>query len=730
MSTSNQLDILLLPQVKRIAGALGLDTSGRNKASLVRSVSRKLSTASGGDPVEAVQRLVGLLTPEEMQRLLFEQYWIGASSVYEFDEGAHLGLMVARNLLETLCSADALDDDGTTMDRIARASQWAQYMRVAADEDEAFDDDEDENSGDDVEESDDAEDFLLAAAAESSEGEWAEQSLIAAGPGLVPSTDLEPKRDALFEHQQRALRALTSWWNSAQPAGILSLPTGAGKTRTATAFALRQVVGQSGGVLWLAHRHELVNQAVMSFATHGEDAARPFFIGRFEAGRRKTPDPVDVLVASVTSLAYDNNRQVGAVRRLCPNLKLIVVDECHHAVARTWRGLIATLQKRHPGVRVLGLSATPTRTSERERPVLARIFGRLIHSEPTLPLIQAGILASPRVTIVRTERRYAATEAERRFFVQFHDLSPALIRRMGQDHERNRFISGQVAQNARAWGRILLFAATVEQAEQLQRLIHEHLSCAVLTGASPKEERRAAVAAFRDGRLRVLVNVELFTEGTDLPAVDTVVLARPTKSPILFQQMVGRGMRGPKVGGTASCNIIAYTDDILGLMGQQIAGPDELPSFITAEEALEELGSRPSRDSAEQRSIASGDPTEISTSGSLPFPELPQVVQQARPGSAPADDRGRTAASPRDSARVVDRQHSSGPEPTRGSPQPIEQRRRETPADASKADSVKKVLAGVVIAGGSISVATESFVPLLVALGFAAGIWWAQSRVR
>jgi len=92
---------------------------------------------------------------------------------------------------------------------------------------------------------------------------------------------------------------------------------------------------------------------------------------------------------------------------------------------------------------------------------------------------------------------------------------------------------------------------------------------------TPAKERQRRVEAFQAGRARVLVNVGLFTEGTDLPGVDSLFLARPTRSKILFQQMVGRGMRGPRVAGRGAFAVVAFHESIVGF---RPADSDILPT--------------------------------------------------------------------------------------------------------------------------------------------------------
>lgn len=413
---------------------------------------------------------------------------------------------------------------------------------------------------------------------------WHQEVMIRAGRGVPLPAGLEYQDRPLHAHQQRSLDKLHAWDRGSSHAGVLCLPTGAGKTRTAVAFAL-DVVRSSRRVLWLAHRNELVDQAIAAFAEAGGQE-RPFTIARFEAGRRKHREQSNVVVASISTLAWQDGEDLPNLELLLDihqGFDLVIVDECHHAVARTWRSVVTKLGSRR---KVLGLSATPTRTSERERAALWRQLGEVIHEEPILELVKAGVLARPSVTVVSTGRTFEADDKERREYHHFKDLPVSLVKRISTDAKRNSLVIRTYLDGRARWKQTLIFAATIEQARSLQKqLSSEGVRCAELYASADRAERSAVVQAFRRREIEVLVNVMLFSEGTDLPAVDSVFVARPTVSDILFRQMVGRGMRGPLFGGTAECNVVAFHDKVHGLVEGMLGS-----TFAEQRVALDALG--------------------------------------------------------------------------------------------------------------------------------------------
>lgn len=161
--------------------------------------------------------------------------------------------------------------------------------------------------------------------------------------------------------------------------GLVVMPTGSGKTYTAVHWLLQHVVSTGGRVLWLAHRHELLSHAAAEFhrlasLAYPRERLRIRIVSGAHHPTARIDPSDDIVIASVASLA----RRPDIARRLLQDeARMVVIDEAHHAPAKSYRDIIAELQARKAW-RVLGLTATPTRTSEDERPLLAALFGGCI----------------------------------------------------------------------------------------------------------------------------------------------------------------------------------------------------------------------------------------------------------------------------------------------------------------------------------------------------------------
>lgn len=399
---------------------------------------------------------------------------------------------------------------------------------------------------------------------------------------VTPADGLHPR--PLYPHQRQAIAALSAKMQ-ASCSGVLVLPTGGGKTRTAVQWLLANVVDQGQKVLWLAHRHSLIDQACNEFCRNAYrgDVLRQTerFSCRKVSGRHARPfdlTPQDnVVVASVFSIGRGNGSRFLKTKWLTDATPVfLVVDEAHHAVAPTYRSVIDTVKQRNPGTRVLGLTATPFRTAEREQGLLKRVFpDDIVFRADMQALVTQGILAQPRFEDIVTGEAFDldddAIEKLRRSGGEFAALGEELGRSIGENRRRNRCIVDRYVQHRKQYGKTIIFALNIANAIALTKLLNNRGVRAAYVVSSihdgdhkvsiGAEENARVIGEFKDDKFDVLVNVNILTEGFDDPKVKTVFLARPTMSSVLMMQMVGRALRGPKANGTETANIVCFIDD-------------------------------------------------------------------------------------------------------------------------------------------------------------------------
>lgn len=362
--------------------------------------------------------------------------------------------------------------------------------------------------------------------------------------------------------------------------GILTLPTGAGKTRTAVE-ALVQRIAESDGkmtVLWIAQSEELCEQAVVAFREvwidlgHRACVRSPLQLQRVWGSRRVEEFGTGVIVASIQKLERMSSSPSGEadLKTLGATLGTIIVDEAHRITAKSYGQVLRALGQdpSTPGtIPLIGLTATPFRSQPEEtRRLVGRFGGRLLEAEclgdPPEPTLQArGVLAKAAHEVIRHDGRLhkVAQDPE---YQAFGEISHRVLRDIGEDRDRNRAILRRLLELPPDWP-VLFFGCTVEHATAMSVLLRRNgRRSATVVSDTSAGTRRFLVEQFRSGALNVLCNYGVLTTGFDAPRIRALVVARPTASMVLYQQMIGRGLRGPRFGGTDECLVIDVADNL------------------------------------------------------------------------------------------------------------------------------------------------------------------------
>ncbi len=306
---------------------------------------------------------------------------------------------------------------------------------------------------------------------------------------------------------------------------LVVIPTGGGKT-TIGGFMVHGTVNKGGRALWLAHRKELVEQAHERIHQFGIKA------GVMMAGHAPRRAHY-VQVASIATL----------IRRDIPTARLVVVDEAHHSVSA---GFLKVLYQ-YPDAIVIGLTATPYRLDGRG---LGDVYTKLV-----APVSIADLIAQGHLTPVR-------------YFGTRKDLEPKMdeVKTVAGDYDAKamfkqfdtRTLYDGIVDNYRRFAnasRAIVFNVNVEHSLKVCAAFRAAgIAACHVDGETPRHEREQILKAFKAGQFEVLCNVNILTEGFDLPAIETVMLNRATKSKSLYLQMVGRGLR--PAPGKSACTVI------------------------------------------------------------------------------------------------------------------------------------------------------------------------------
>jgi len=380
--------------------------------------------------------------------------------------------------------------------------------------------------------------------------------------------------------------------------GLLSLPTGAGKTRVvveAVSDHLANLDGEPGNrnlVFWIAQSHELQQQAWECFfqlwqvppeRADGVSVHRRLPLAIQRAWGSRDPDQIlfderpAIIVAGIDQLAsWVRNRpdfftRIPRSRHLCT-----ILDEAHSAATNESREVLLALghrsrkawRPRRGAPPLIGLTATPWRASDELFGRLRRFFQkRLLRPEtlgkrPVKRLQKRGVLARAVVETLSIRDTPPMSAAERQRFELFGDLPNDYLVRLGDESRRNGIIVRRLLDLPKG-SRVIIFACSIIHSEMLAACLNRarrRQVAASITTDTARSQRVSSIERFRRGDLEYLVTVGVLAAGFDAPKTDVVCITRPTTSAARYEQMVGRGLRGPLNGGKAECLVLDVQD--------------------------------------------------------------------------------------------------------------------------------------------------------------------------
>lgn len=423
-----------------------------------------------------------------------------------------------------------------------------------------------------------------------------------------------------YPHQISAMKNLDLINTNKQYSTLVVLPTGGGKTYTASVWLLKNAINKQKKILWIAHRKTLLNQAVESFQQYAYKDFIPnisSFQYRVISGDAEHDKTINIeksdnlLVVSKDSIG----RNLKNIDRWLEDEEevFLIIDEAHHSTAKTYRKVIDYIKEKVPYVKLIGLTATPFRTNDNEKGLLSRIYkdgvelGDVVNNDIGIAynislkeLISKNILSKPIFESYYTDESYGRSLGIKGLeSIQNLDMLPEDIQKeMAQSAARNQLIVKTYKENQKNYGQTIVFAVNIVHAIQLTTLFKkEGINAAyivsnikdIVTGVTVSgKDNEKNLEDYRSGKIKVLVNVNILTEGVDLPQTKTVFLARPTVSTILMTQMIGRALRGTKAGGTDLAYIVSFIDN----WNEHIAwvNPDSL--FIGENEFVDNVAER------------------------------------------------------------------------------------------------------------------------------------------
>ena len=410
--------------------------------------------------------------------------------------------------------------------------------------------------------------------------------------------------DYQYYIKQRVLNNLNS--GHVQERMLVHMPIGTGKTKTSMHIVTNYInfsLEKKGVVIWVAHTTELLQQAYDTFEavwSHLGDGEIHAYKLWGNKNITDTDTPLNGIVfCGLSKLMSIADSNTALYERLKKDCRLVVFDEAHKAAANQTKKVIEGLMRMPQGYEnraLIGLTATPGRTTEDsyDNNLLTNMFGnKLIHIDSDIlnqinygKLKALNTVAEANIIKYFQERRILAKMLPQRltYKQEFSDqdlktLSSALrdlgyndkeytaeqLKVLARNKERNLAIMAQLRQLHIDKKPTIVFACSVDHAKMLASMLTlEGIPNSLVLGEMDPMDRKNAIDTFkkRDSGVDIIINYEVLTTGFDSKNIKCVFITRPTKSIVLYSQMLGRGLRGPLMGGNEECTLIDIDDNL------------------------------------------------------------------------------------------------------------------------------------------------------------------------
>ncbi|TDL28609.1 P-loop containing nucleoside triphosphate hydrolase protein [Rickenella mellea] len=430
------------------------------------------------------------------------------------------------------------------------------------------------------------------------------------------------QRVALRPYQEACLQACTDALALGDTRIGVSLPTGSGKTTVFVSLISRLPPPpnkpNANRALIIVNTIELARQV-----SRQVEAYCPDLTVEIEQGQKhNATGNADVTIATYQTLL----RPTRISKFNADRMKVIVVDEAHHAAAPSYRRILAKFDPdiRSPDVDfkpplllhripIIGFSAT---FSRHDGLALGSVFQKIVFHKDFLNMIAERWLCNVRFTSVKAQLDLRDVTISSRT----GDYNPTSLAHVVNTETVNNLVVQSWLDKARSRKSTLVFCVSLDHLQSLTDTFRQRgIDARYIYAATPAEERKALVAGFRKGEFPVLLNVAILTEGADIPNIDCLIVARPTRSRNVFAQMIGRGMRLSPETGKEDCHIIDFVDSS-GMVNGVVSIPTLFgvdPDDVIGEITLEELRAR--ADSTEDNATRESNNTNIPTPDTVSF---------------------------------------------------------------------------------------------------------------
>lgn len=395
----------------------------------------------------------------------------------------------------------------------------------------------------------------------------------------------------LFKHQIEASNECLKILQSDKPRVFLHMPTGSGKTRTAINImcSLLREKTKNFAIVWLANKEELCDQAYEEFFKAwqilGNQTVKIF---KHFGGKRSNLNEIAnysknnsaIIFSSLDMMYEDLTNNITNFMLLSKNVRLVVMDEAHLTIAKTYKDIINNLAP-SDATGILGLSATPGRSYRNvEEDLALREFyysqkvGLKIDGEKDIInwLVKNNYLAKAKMERIEFEtdlaKLFNKSEINKELIRirEGKDYSKSFRDKISNNNERVELIIHQILEENKSGEKIIVFSSSKNNAIAIADILNIYkINAASITSDTDPDVRRSLIDKFKNKNsgLNILVNYDVLTTGFDAPKTKIAIISRPTTSIVLYHQMIGRVVRGEKQGGNKTCKVLTVVDTFL-----------------------------------------------------------------------------------------------------------------------------------------------------------------------
>tara|TARA_B110000027_G_scaffold85297_1_gene90546 strand:- start:1408 stop:3063 length:1656 start_codon:yes stop_codon:yes gene_type:complete len=361
------------------------------------------------------------------------------------------------------------------------------------------------------------------------------------------------------------------------PSALLQLPTGAGKTKTAVEFlvdylrSLNSLSSNRRRIVWISHSSELCQQSKDSFiqcwkyrGDRGINVIEYFGNTNIKMLTSQDDNSDSIVFASFQKLHSLLNRSIIKFNEFFEDTSFIVIDEAHISTAPTYLDVLNHLKSFSNSCKLLGLTATPGRSKSVSNQGENRFLSDIYSNNLVTLRDSAGYILEEPIAYLQ-QKEYLAQMEFKVLEITSKAESGSEKNVLLENGDRNFTIVLQTKELLRNSKKVMLFAGSVEHARFLNRVFkYFNIKSESIDSDMKRFERNTILNDFKNGELELLINFGVLSTGVDVPNLEAVVIARPITSIVLFSQIIGRALRGPKNGGREKNIILTVKDNVIG----------------------------------------------------------------------------------------------------------------------------------------------------------------------